>query len=182
MADEEPTNGRSRALRPLAGFGSRAASATLRPFTDAAGVALSVGMSLERRAVDRALDSPELERLVGTALDSPRIQAAVKRVLASDGAKQLITSFFDSGLLDEFVDRLLESRALWRLVDEVADSPAVTAAITQQSLGFADQVGEEIRARSRNADDWLERAARRLARRRPDTPSPNDGGPQHGGP
>ena len=53
--------------------------------------------------------------------------------------------------------------ALWRLVDELASSPAVTGAITQQGLGFADQVGDVARARSRTADDWLERRARRLS-------------------
>lgn len=53
-----------------------------------------------------------------------------------------------TGLWDEFVDRLLASRALWRLVDEVADSPAVTAAITQQGLGFADQRQARRSARS----------------------------------
>ncbi|HUO69728.1 MAG TPA: hypothetical protein VMU39_03045 [Solirubrobacteraceae bacterium] len=41
----------------------------------------------------------------------------------------------------------------------------MTAAITQQSLGFADQVGDEMRVRSRTADVWLERLAQRLTRR-----------------
>jgi hypothetical protein len=72
-----------------------------------------------------------------------------------------------SRLLDETVVRLLESDDLWLLVQEIARSPAVTAAITQQSVGFADQVAGGVRARSRNADAWLEQRARRLLRRRP---------------
>jgi hypothetical protein len=135
-------------------------------------MAVDAGIELERRAVDRVLDSEELERVMLAALDSPRIQSAIKRMVATDGAKAIIAAIFDSGLLDEIVDRILASPALWRMIDEIAASPAVTAAIAQQSLGFADQVGDEVRARSRGADDWLERAALRLTRRRGTTDRP----------
>jgi hypothetical protein len=146
MPEEPKDNARSRAFRPLGGIGGRAAAATLRPFTDAAAV--------------------ELEALLATALDSESVQRGLRSAFESDGGKQLVADFFDSGLFDEFVDRLLASPSLWRLVDEVADSPAVTAAISQQGLGFADQVGEEVRRRTRRADNWLERLAHRLIRRR----------------
>ena len=111
--------------------------------------------------MDRLLESGELERL----LDSPRLQALVAQVVESDGATQLIDTFFDSGLFDRFIDRLLASDGLWRLVDVIAASPKVRAALSQQGLGFADQVGEAVRARSRKADRRLERAADRLKRR-----------------
>lgn len=142
MADQDPDSPRSRPFRPLGGIGGRAAAATLRPFTDAAFV--------------------EFEQLLGTALESEHIQRGLRRALDGDGARQLVDSFFDSGLFDHFVDRLLASESLWHLVDEIADSPAVTAAITQQSLGFADQVGDQVRSRTRRADDVLERVAHRL--------------------
>lgn len=142
MAGDRRENPRSRGFQPLGGIGGRAAAATLRPLTGAAG--------------------PELERLLGAIFESEQVQDALRRGLDSDGAKQLVDGFFDSGLFDHFVDRLLASDALWRLVDEIADSPAVSVAITQQSLGFADQLGEQIRVRTRRADDWLERAAHRL--------------------
>jgi hypothetical protein len=163
----------SATLRPAAGAASFAArpavevaSFAMRPVSGAAAAVVEAGRGLERRTVQRVLDSPEVERLPSAALDSPWTQAAIKNALASDGAKQLVASLFESGLFDEIIDRLLESDALWRMVDELASSPAVTAAITQQGLGFADQVGDVARARSRIADDWLERRARRLTRRR----------------
>lgn len=127
------------------------------------GAAADVGIGLQRRALDRLLDSGELEHL----LASPRIQAVVAQVIESDGAKMLVDAFFDSGLFDRFVDRLLDSDALWHLVDVIAGSPAVTAAISQQGLGFADQVGTELRARSRRADDWIDRKAGRVTRHPP---------------
>ena len=75
---------------------------------------------------------------------------------------RFLARLVDSGTLDRFFDRLLASEGLWNLIDEIAGSPAVTAAISQQGLGFADQVGDQVRERSRKADDWMERAARRL--------------------
>jgi hypothetical protein len=53
------------------------------------------------------------------------------------------------------------------MVEEIAQSPAVTEAIAQQSVGFADQVAGGVRVRSRNADAWLERTARRALRGSP---------------
>ena len=110
MSENQPGNSRLGPLGPLVGFGTRAASATLRPIAGMVEAAADAGASIERRVVDR----------------------------------------------------VLESEALWHLIDEIAASPAVTAAISQQGLGFADQVGDDVRARSRKADDWMERAARRL--------------------
>lgn len=145
MIDDGRANSGPRGRHSLTSIPGRAAAATLRPFTNVA--------------------VPELERLVGAALDSPELQRAARRAFESDAARQLVDSFFDSGLFDHFVDRMLASGALWRIVDEVADSPSVTAAITQQSLGFSEQVGNEVRTRSRRADDWLERLAHRLSQR-----------------
>ena len=42
----------------------------------------------------------------------------------------------------------------------------MTEAITQQSLGFADEVADEVNQRTRRADAITERVARRLLRRR----------------
>jgi len=158
MADDPTRNSRSRPLKPLTDIGGRAAAATLRPFTGAVGAAAEAGISLEQRAVDRLLESGEFERL----LDSARLQAVVAQVVGSEGATELIDTFFESGLFDRFVDRLLSSDGLWRLVDEIAASPTVRAALSQQGLGFADQVGDAVRARSRKGDRRLERAADRL--------------------
>jgi hypothetical protein len=152
-------------LHGLASIPGRAAAATMRPVGSAMNTALSAGMTLEQRAVDRVLESEELERVLAAVFDSPRVQAGILKALESDGARHLIDSFFDSGLFAEFLHRLSDNDALWALVDEIAGSPAVTAAISQQGLGFADQMGGEVRARSRKADDWLERTARRLTHR-----------------
>jgi hypothetical protein len=117
------------------------------------GVDRIVGSALVEQTATRVLEGPELERVVEQALESPAMERVVGRVI-------------ESRLLDEAVERLLESEELWVLVEEIARSPAVTDAITQQGLGLADEVAADLRDRSRNADAWLERAARRVTRRR----------------
>jgi len=160
-------SGRLAPLRALAGQGGRVASTALRPVQGAAGTVAGVGLELQRRAVDRVLDSAELERVITAAVESIRVQRALETIMSSQAAEHLVDSFFDGPLFDRVVDRLLESDGLWRLIDDVAASPVVRAAVSQQGLGFADQVGGEVRRRSRRADDWLERAAQGLVRRRP---------------
>jgi hypothetical protein len=178
---EQPRdNGRGGVLRPLIGIGGQAAAFTLRPLSGVFDAAAEAGVGMERRAVDRLFDSSELERFLNAAFESPAVAAALNRAVQGNAARRLIDELFDSGLIDQFLDRLfasgaldrfllrlLASDALWQLIDEIAASPAVTAAISQQGLGFADQVGEEVRDRSRKADDWVERAARRLIHRPP---------------
>ncbi len=168
MADHGFNDSRPSVLRGLASIGGRAAAVTFRPLSGVVGAAAEAGIDLERRVMDRLIESGELERL----LDSARVQMVASQLLDSDGARRLVDAFFDSGLFDQFVERLLASEGLWKLVDEIAASPAVTAAISQQGLGFADQVGEGLRGRSRHADAWLERAARRLVHRGPGDASP----------
>jgi hypothetical protein len=162
-----PNNLRSRVLRDLSDLGNRATEAALRPVGAAVSSAAEAGINLERRAVDRVLTSDELGRVLAAAIDSVQVQAAVINAVSSDAARRTVDAIFDSGLVDRFAERMLSSDAIWHLIDEVAASPAVTAAISQQGLGFAGQVGEEVRERSRGADDWAERAARRLIHRPP---------------
>lgn len=171
-------------------MGGRAASAALRPLTGVVGAAAGVGISLERRAVDRVLASDELERVINATVSSPHVQSALVQATQSEAVDRLVDSLFESGVVDKVMDRLIDSGALdrfllrmlsseglWQLIDEISASPAVTAAISQQGLSFADQVGEEMRDRSRRADDWVERAARRLVHRQPKVrpPQPEPG-------
>jgi hypothetical protein len=159
------SQGRTGPLRVAAHLGGRAASSALRPLNGAVDAAVGVGVSLERKAVDRVLESGEIERIMLEVIESPGIQAALEKVLSSPAAFRLVDALFDSGLFDHILERLVASDALWKMIDEIAGSPAVMAAVSQQGLGFADQVGDQVRDRSRQADDWLERAARRLAHR-----------------
>jgi hypothetical protein len=120
---------------------------------------------LAERVVDRLLSEGFVEQATARLLEGPELERMVKAALDSPTVERLVGSAVESRLLDEAVARLLESDDLWLLIDEIARSPAVTAAITQQSVGFADQVAGGVRARSRSADAWLEGRARRVLRR-----------------
>jgi hypothetical protein len=110
----------------------------------------------------RVLEGPELERMVVAALERPETELMLTRIVGSPVIEAAVIQ-----VVEDVMARLPQGEALWGLIDEVAVSPAVTEAITQQGFGFADQVTEDIRDRSRSVDARLERAARRLIRRRP---------------
>jgi hypothetical protein len=131
---------------------TRLVSIGLRP----AAAVLAEGRRAERWALRSATDAATLTTLA--ALD------ALLRSRLLDEAVELV---LDSRLVGELVDGLLEREQLWVLVDRVAQSPAVAAALRQQSIGMGDELAGEVRERSRDADAWLERGARRVLRRRP---------------
>jgi hypothetical protein len=108
---------------------------------------------LARRVADRLLEDGIAEQIAERALAGPELGRVVASVIQSE-------------LVEESVACLLETQALWILVDEIARSPSVTEAITHQGTGFVDQVTESARGRSREADAWVQRVARRVGRRR----------------
>lgn len=120
-----------------------------------------------QRVITETIDSPEVERLVTQTVDRADVERFFGRVMDSPLLDVAVTRLIDSRLMDLVVARLLESEALWVLIDEVAASPSVTAAISKQGVGFANQVAGATRDRSRTADDRLERLAARLMRRAP---------------
>jgi hypothetical protein len=121
---------------------------------------------IAEQIAERLLAGPELERIVDQALESPGMERLIDRIVESRLLEDTVNR-----VVDDVATDLPSSQALWALIDVIAQSPAVTAAITQQGMGFADQVADEVRERSRNIDARLERGAWRLLRRRPRTPA-----------
>jgi hypothetical protein len=179
MGSDHAAGPGSGLVKPLVAIGGRVAGTALRPMTGAARAAAGAGMRMERHAVDRLLDSGEPERVLTSVVNDTRVQAMLQQALQSAGVQRLIDDFFDSGLFDHFIDRLAASDGLWRLVDEIAQSPSVMAALSQQGLGFADQVGRAARERSRQADVRIEGTVGRLRQRghRPSEPDRDGLGP-----
>jgi hypothetical protein len=161
---------------------------------EAAGVAQHVAQrmledGIAEQIVVRVLQGPELEQIVTSAVDSDSTRDGLARVLESEAierlldrlllspaGERLVAQVLGSPLLKETVTRLLESEELWILVDEIARSPSVTEAITSQSASFVGQVTDRVRVSSRDADAWVERAARRMGRRRKDDAGPRAAG------
>ena len=109
------------------------------------------------RTVVQAVDAEQSRRALAAALESPALERAITQVIESRLADDAVARIVDRTLV-----RLTDSPALWSLIEEVAASPAVRAAISAQSAGFADELAEDVRQRSRRADEQVEHAARRL--------------------
>jgi hypothetical protein len=170
MSEPESLAGSARALAKLALWPATAAGGYAvdrvlsSSLVEAAGKAIADHRVIERIAGPIA-SSGTVEQIVADALASPVTDRVAERVLESPAAEQLAARAIDSELMDQIVARLLESDDLWRLVDEIAGSPAVTAAISRQSLGLADQFAGVVRQRSTRADDRIESSLRRLLHR-----------------
>jgi hypothetical protein len=156
-------------MRPAAAVAGGLSQATLALAERAVAVALRgelveiVARDLVRyEVVERAFAriGPDLELMVERALDTPAVERTLARIVESPVVQDAIAQ-----VADDAVARLRESEALWALINDVVQSPVVTEAIAHQGMGFADQVGDDIRERSRRADARLERVAWRLLRR-----------------
>lgn len=141
----------------------------------------------------RITQGPELGRMLATALQSDQVQRALtdsleseaavrllERLARSPGSDRLVAAVLASPLPEQLVSRLLESEQLWVLVDEITQSPAVTAAITQQGRGFVEEVADRARERSRTADAWLVDLVRRRRRMTPSAASKPAARPESG--
>jgi hypothetical protein len=123
------------------------------------------------RTVVQAVDGEQAHRALAAALESPAVERAVAQVIESKLADEAVTR-----IIERTLARLPESPALWELIDAIAQSPAVREAVSQQGVGFAQEVAGDVRERSRNADAQLEHAARRLLHwRRGAGPLPESG-------
>jgi hypothetical protein len=125
---------------------------------------------LTDETIDRVLERVEAtglaQRVADRLLEDGIVEQIAERAIAGPEVSRVVASVIQSELLDESVAWLLETQALWILVDEIARSPSVTDAIAQQGSGFVEQVAESARGRSRDADAWVQRVARRVGRRR----------------
>ena len=186
MPDEAPPLDFSRrhVAFGLAGVAIRGARrATTAALTPAGAVWRSAPLSPARRTVEREITGlaargrrderelrsrleAELERLIAAALDSPATDRIVQQVLQSPGVERAIVTVLESELLLESTERALRSEEIGLVLAWIADSPEIRRAVFQQSAGLADVVEGEVRGRSANADDAVERFARSVLRRR----------------
>lgn len=124
------------------------------------------GADLAGRIAGAVLASQMAQEVARAVIRAPLLDVIVDELAQARVVERLADQLVTEEVLDEVVARLLATDELWVLVDVVASSPAVTEAIGQQGLGFADQVADVVRGRTRTADARLERMARRALRRR----------------
>lgn len=172
MADEGAAEGREPGAdaehRPtplpvrLLGAGVRGARSVGR----ATGVERAVQTAAEEAMV-AAVESEAVERALVRVLQGPLVEEAVNGALESDAVKRALVDALDSEMVDEMWRRMLASEETQRLVERIAEAPEIRAAISAQSVGFLQDIGETIGEATRRVDGAVERLARRVAFRRP---------------
>jgi uncharacterized RDD family membrane protein YckC len=168
MADEPAAQDRGAGRRPtplpvrLLGAGVRGARTVGR----ATGVDRAVQTAAEEAMV-AAVESEAVERALVRVLQGPLVEEAASGALESEAVKRALVDALDSEMVDEVWRRMLASEETQRLVERIAEAPEIRAAISAQSVGFIQDVGDTISGATRRLDGGAERAARKVAFRQP---------------
>jgi hypothetical protein len=117
--------------------------------------------------IDAAAARGEREEARIAARTEAEIDVLVERALQSPALERNIVQVLESEMLDDVVDRVLASEELRRVVAHIAESEEVRMALTRQSMGLVDEVAGSARTRTVRADALAERVARSILRRRP---------------
>ena len=156
------------ALVSAVSLGARAGRAAARPMGLAWSLPPAApARRLTAGVVDAAAARGAREEARITARTEAELDALVQRALESPALERSIVQVLESEMLDDVVDRLLASEELHRVVEHIAESEEVRAALTRQSMGLVDEVAGSARSRTVRADALAERVARSILRRRP---------------
>jgi hypothetical protein len=162
-----------RAADDLAHQG-RLARARLDAQTDSLTAAVAHVLA-ERHVIERiaaeVLAVVDVDEVVATVLEHERTQQALERALVSPGLERMLVQVLESRLVDELTDRVLASPELERVVEFVATSPQVLDAVTRQTQSLADEMATGVRARAQSVDELAERTVRGWLRRPRPQPS-----------
>lgn len=127
----------------------------------ATGIDRAVEAAAEEAMV-AAVESEAVERAIARVLQGPAVEEAMNGALESDAVKQALIEALDSDLVDEVWRRLLASDEAQRLIERIAEAPEIRAAISAQSVGLLQDVGNTIGKVTRRLDGVVERFARRI--------------------
>jgi uncharacterized RDD family membrane protein YckC len=146
----------------LLGAGLRGARTVGR----ATGVDRAVQTAAEEAMV-AAVESEAVERALVRVLQGPLVEEAVNGALESEAVRRALIEALDSEMVDEVWRRMLASEEAQRLVERIAEAPELRAAISAQSVGFIQDIGDTIGDTTRRLDGVAESIARRVFFRRP---------------
>jgi uncharacterized RDD family membrane protein YckC len=146
----------------LMGAGVRGA----RSVGKATGIDRAVETAAEEEMV-AAVESEAVERALVRVLQGPMVEKAVEGALESEALKRALVDALDSEMVDEVWRRLLASDEAQKLVERIAEAPEIRAAISAQSVGLLQDVGDKVGDATRHLDEVAERVARRVVFRKP---------------
>ena len=126
---------------------------------------------IEHRVVERVvtevLTSAELGGEIVSARETERTERLVAQVLASPALERVLADALESRLTLDLTDRIVRSPAFRHALTQVLSSPELRAALTGQSMSFAEELVAGLSQRLRKLDDVIERRPRRWFHRAP---------------
>ena len=126
---------------------------------------------IEHRVIERVLaevlTSAEPRGEIVSARETEQTEPLVAQVLASPALEQVLADALDSRLTLDVTDRIVRSPAFKHALTQVLSSPELRAALTGQSMSFAEELVAGLRQRLRKLDDEIERRPRRWFHRPP---------------
>jgi len=128
-------------------------------------------------ALDDALSSPELVRVLDRALAGPLPEEVARSLARNRVLERIVLELIARGELErivnaalaspqtlEITDRVLASDETQRVLRHVASSPELRYAIAKQTTGLGEEVVGGVRASAVRLDDRAERVVRRRPR------------------
>ena len=103
--------------------------------------------------------------MIGAVLDHEMTERAVDRALASPGLERLVVRVLESRLVDDLTEQVLRSPEMERVVEHIATSPQVIEAVTQHTQTLAEEMVADVRRRTHTVDDVAEQTVRGWLRR-----------------
>jgi uncharacterized RDD family membrane protein YckC len=126
--------------------------------------------AVQHRVVERVV-AAALEALAGRppgpGVDVAEVERALERALSSPGVQRVLNDAVDSKLAEELALRTAQSAAFRQTLHEVLSSAELRSALTQQTTSFGAELADSLRRRARSLDDSAQSAIRRLLRRPP---------------
>jgi uncharacterized RDD family membrane protein YckC len=126
---------------------------------------------IEHRVIERVLaevlTSAEPRGEIVSARETEQTEPLVAQVLASPALEQALSDALESRLTLDVTDRIVRSPAFKHALTQVLSSPELRAALTGQSMSFAEELVAGLRQRLRKLDDAIERRPRRWFHRTP---------------
>jgi uncharacterized RDD family membrane protein YckC len=156
-ADQGPPDERSAvsdAIGGAAAYSARVAARVWRAPLEAAAAEL-LSTPEVRRAADRTLSS-ELPEELGRLLVRHRVvERVVHELVVSGELERMLENTLASPESQTMVDRVLASPAMKQSLERVLAGPEVRAALRSQSVGFADEVMDDVRESASSLDSRL---------------------------
>ena len=107
------------------------------------------------RILDRALSGPLPEEVAVSLARHQVVERVVRKLAANGELDRLLDAALESPRTFALLDRVLASDEFQEVLERVVAGPEVRAALTAQSVGFAEQVAGGVRHAAADLDDRM---------------------------